>query len=312
MKCLLIGGGGFMGSHLCEALVAKSYKVRVLERARLNIEDIPRNVFARLEWIEGDFTNSVDLESTMKGCDIVFDFANSILPKNSNDNPNYDVESNVIPSLQMLDLAKYLKVKRIIFISSGGTVYGIPQKIPIPEIHPTNPLCSYGISKLTIEKYLYLYKHLYGLDYSILRVSNAFGERQLPNLSQGVIATFLYKALRNEVIEIWGNGSIIRDYIYIQDIIDALMKAMVNKNSDKIFNIGCGKGLSINEVIVEIEYLTKHPLKKLYTEGRLLDVQENVLDISKANKFLNWSPKITFREGLEKTYNWMRQKYLTE
>ncbi len=313
MNCLVLGGGGFIGLNLCEALLANGHKVRVFERPRLKIAGTAENpaekkTLSALEWIEGDFANPADVGSAVAGCDVIFHLIGTTLPKSSNDNPSYDIESNVISTLGLLDIARVHKVKKIVFISSGGTVYGIPKEIPIPETHPTDPVCSYGIAKLTIEKYLHLYQYLYGLDYCVLRVANPFGERQRTASVQGAVAVFLHQALNNETIEIWGNGSVVRDYVYIKDVVDAFLKAMDHTGSPRTFNIGSGRGHSLNELLETIESLLGHAVNRIYKEGRPLDVPRNVLDISRAKESLNWQPRTSFQEGLMKTMEWMRKE----
>ena len=308
MRCLILGGGGFIGSHLSDRLLSLGYKVRIFERPRVE----PYRCFAeheQLEWCAGDFQSAADVDSSVNACDYVFHLVSTTLPKNSNEDPIFDIESNVVSTLKLLSSSVRHGVKKIIFISSGGTVYGIPSKIPVPETHPTNPLVSYGISKLTIEKYLYLYNFLHGLDFTILRVSNPFGERQRVNTRQGVVAVFLNKALSDETIEIWGNGSVIRDYIFIDNVIDAFINAMSYTGKQNIFNIGSGTGQSLNEIIEIIEYILNRQIKKKFLPTRVFDIPANVLDITKAMDVLGWKPKISFKEGLLRTLDWMRATF---
>ena len=305
MKCLILGGGGFLGSHLCDALLVKGYAVRIFDRSNLK----RYRVFSfdeDIEWVDGDFTNQKDVAQAISGCDIIYHLVSTTLPKSSNDNPIYDIETNVVSSLHLLELARKANVHKIIFISSGGTVYGIPHEVPIKENHLTDPVCSYGISKLTIEKYLHLYHSLYGLDYCILRLANPFGERQQVIATQGAVAVFLNKALTNETIEIWGDGSVIRDYIYISDVVDVMIKAIHNQEEYHLYNVGGGIGYSLNEIIDEIENVLGRQVSRSYVEGRALDVPVSVLDIERAKKDLKWSPCVDFREGLERTTNWMK------
>ena len=307
MNCLILGGGGFLGSHLCEALLAEGHRVRVFERPRLKRDGRAR-FFSQAEWVEGDFTNPVDISQTIEGCEVVFHLIWSTLPKTSNDNPIYDLESNVVSTLRLLDAVKKNKVQKFIFVSSGGTVYGIPKQIPISETHPTNPICSYGITKLAIEKYLNLYQHEYGLDYCVLRVSNLFGERQQGSATQGAIAVFLDKALKGETIEIWGDGHVVRDYVYVGDVTRAFLKAMHYLGDSDVFNIGSGQGHSLNDLLKMIESLLGRPVRHVYGEGRALDVPINVLDISKANRLLGWKPNTTLQNGLMLTLDWIRHQ----
>ncbi len=177
-----------------------------------------------------------------------------------------------------------------------------------PETHPADPVCSYGIAKLAIEKYLGLYHYLYGIDYCILRVANPFGEGQRVVSSQGAVAVFLHRALKNELIEVWGDGSVVRDYVYIGDVVDAFLKAMDYTGSPRTFNIGSGRGYSLNELLEIIESLIGHPVPRIYKEARTLDVPVNVLDISSARECLNWQPRTLLKDGLMKTLEWMRKQ----
>ncbi len=306
MKCLVLGGGGFLGSHLSDRLLQLGYEVRVFERP--NLEKYRAfKCTEKIEWVEGDFLNSDDLEYAVSGCDLVYHFVSTTLPKSSNDNPVYDVETNLIGTLNLLNLALRNSIKKIIFLSSGGTVYGIPEKTPIKESHPSNLLCSYGITKLTIEKYFHLYHVLYGLDYCVLRLANPFGERQRVKGAQGAIAVFLDKALKGETIEIWGDGSVVRDYIYVSDVIDAMVKAIDYDGSERIFNIGSGNGHSLNDIVNEIESLIGRSVKRKYKKGRSLDVPVNVLDIKRAARWLRWRPTSTFGYGLKQSLEWIKK-----
>jgi UDP-glucose 4-epimerase len=295
-----------MGSHLAEALLRRGDTVRIFDRPNLRLPESLSG--ARwLSRIEGDFINKDDLANAVPGCDIIFHLVSTTLPKSSNDNPIYDVDTNVIGTLQLLEVARRSGVRKIVFISSGGTVYGIPRQLPVPESHSTDPLVSYGISKLAIEKYLHLYKGLHGLAYTILRVANPFGERQRVNAAQGAVAVFLHKALGGETIEIWGDGSVTRDYVYIQDVVDAFLKAMDYEGEPRVFNVGSGEGRSLNQVLETIEDLLGHPVKRRYLPARKFDVPVNVLDISRARQALGWEPRFSFREGLGRTIEWIQR-----
>jgi UDP-glucose 4-epimerase len=304
MKCVIFGGGGFIGSHLSEALLAGSHEVTVFDRpeARFLI-DLER---AGANLVTGDFINPEAIGRAISDCDVIYHLVSATVPQTSNDNPLYDVEANVLGTLRLLDAAKNAHVKKIIFSSSGGTVYGIPQEIPIKESHPTEPTSSYGISKLTIEKYLHLYSSLHGLNYCILRIANAYGERQPTTGTQGVIGAFLEKALRGLEISIWGNGSVMRDYTYVGDIVTAFIKAAEYEGEHKIFNIGAGRGHSLNDIIEIIEQVVGQPLKTKYLPGRIFDIPVNVLDIARAKMHLKWQPTVGILEGISHAYEWMQ------
>ena len=215
-RCLVLGGGGFLGGHIVEALQDEGFLVRVFDR-------VPRRATAaRIEpttdWCEGDFGNRGDVAAALKDCDVAFHLVATTLPRSSNEDPIHDLESNLVPTVRFMAAAVESGVKKVVFASSGGTVYGIPKTVPIAENHPTQPLCSYGIHKLAIEQYLHLYHSLHGLGYCVLRLANPFGERQRSDASQGAVAVFLDQALRGEEITVWGDGCAVRDYVYVGDV----------------------------------------------------------------------------------------------
>ena len=307
MRCVVIGGGGFIGSNLSDALLVQGHDVTIFDRGISRDLDSLRQKGAILSI--GDFFNPEDVQRALVNQDVVFHLLSTTVPQTSNDDPAYDVETNVIGTIQLLELAKKAKIKKIIFTSSGGTVYGIPQEIPIKENHPTDPTCSYGITKLVIEKYLHLYWVLYGLDYCVLRIANAYGERQRSKTTQGVIPVFLERALQNKEISVWGDGSIIRDYIYVSDLSNAFLKVLAYSGENKVFNISSGQGHSLTDVIHVIESVTKRPLQVKYTDGRVFDVPVSVLDISLAKTYLNWTPTINLFEGVARMHNWLLKEY---
>ena len=192
--------------------------------------------------------------------------------------------------------------------SSGGTVYRNPAKYPRSARFPppTEPTCSYGICKFAIEKYLQLYHHLHGLDYCVLRLSNPFGERQRISTAQGAVSVFLYKALNDEMIEIWGDGTVVRDYFHVSDAATAFLKAAKYEGEPRIFNIGSGMGRSLNEILATIESILGRQVARTYLPGRPFDVPVNVLDITKARDTLGWQPMTCFEAGVARTLAWMR------
>jgi UDP-glucose 4-epimerase len=306
-RCLVLGGGGFIGQHLCEALLATGYRVRVFERPRLTKHELHH----KLEWFEGDFTNEIDVAEAVSECHWVFHLISTTLPKSSNDNPLYDLESNAVATLRLLELLRDSPVvKKLIFISSGGTVYGVPQHTPIAETHATNPTSAYGISKLAVEKYLELYRLLHGLNYGVVRLANPYGEYQRVHASQGAVPVFMHKALHDEPIEIWGDGSVVRDYIYIADVIEALLKTMRYEGEERIFNIGSGRGTSLIELLQLLEQLLERPVRHRFLAKRVFDVPVNVLDISSARQWLDWTPQTTLLEGMKRVLDYMRKHYV--
>jgi len=260
-----------------------------------------------VELLTGDFANRDDLQDAVKKVDYIFHFIGTTLPQSSTQNPIYDIESNVIPTVQLLELARSAGVKKIIFSSSGGTVYGIPQKIPISEDHPTNPVSAYGISKLLIEKYLNLYFHLHALDYTVFRISNAYGGRQNPYASQGAVAVFLGNVLKGDPIPIWGDGNVVRDFVHIEDIVSACQRALeMNPSDHHVFNIGSGVGTSLNQLIEGFKKHVKKDVVVQYMKARRIDVPINILDIQLAREVLQWVPVISLEEGLRRVVDDVR------
>jgi UDP-glucose 4-epimerase len=305
MKIAVLGGAGFIGSAIVDRLLVDRHEIRVFERPRI----LPYRKFTedeKVEWITGDLLNIHDLSNAIDGVDVVMHLVSTTLPKSSNDDMIYDVESNLVATLRLLEQMRLKKIPKIVFISSGGTIYGHPEYSPIDEKHPTNPLVSYGITKLAIEKYLILYEHLHGIKSIILRVANPYGERQRLESAQGAVGVFLKKAILNEPIEIWGDGSITRDYIYISDVAEAFAQSITYNGKKSIFNIGSGKGTNLNEIIVLINKALNRNIDYSLKPGRSFDVPSNVLDRSLAFKELGWSPKVNLADGIEKTATWIR------
>jgi UDP-glucose 4-epimerase len=305
-RCLVLGGRGFIGTHLVDALLAHGHVVRCFDRPHVAPMGDAHLTNPNFELYEGDLVSEADVREALLGCEVCFHLVSTTLPKSSNADPVFDVESNVLGTVRLLTHAVKSGLKKVIFVSSGGTVYGVPTQTPIPEDHPTNPICSYGITKLAIEKYLGLFKQLHGLDYTVLRLANPYGERQRIHASQGVVAVFLGKVLRGEPVEIWGDGSVVRDYIHIADVVDALLAALEQTGNEQVFNIGGGRGQSLNEVLDMIEKVTGCIADRRYLPGRIFDVPESVLSIARARQLLGWSPDVGFEQGLERFAAWLR------
>lgn len=305
MKYIIFGGGGFIGSAIADRLLKDGHKLRIFERPRVE----PYRKFTadeRVEWISGDLQSAHDVSEAIDGADVVLHLVSTTLPKNSNDDPIYDVQSNLVSTLQMLNAIVEKKIPKIVFISSGGTVYGIPKYLPIDEQHPTDPLVSYGITKLAIEKYLHLFEHMHGIKAITLRVANPYGERQRVETAQGVVGAFLHYALKGLPIEIWGDGSVTRDYIHISDVAEAFVKALEYSGSKRTFNISSGSGTSLNELIVMLEKVLGKSIERRYLPARPFDVPVSVLSNELAQTELKWAPLTSMHDGLTRTADWMR------
>lgn len=306
MKILIFGGGGFIGSAIADRLLADGHSLRIFERPRVQ----PYRDFVEgesVDWMTGDLTSSHDVGEALDGMDVVLHLVSTTLPKTSNDDPIYDVQSNLVGTLQMLNAMVERKVSRILFISSGGTVYGAPTYLPIDEAHPTEPLVSYGITKLAIEKFLMMYQHLHGINATILRVTNPYGQRQRVETAQGAVGVFLSKSLKKETIQIWGDGSVTRDYVYVSDVADAFAAAIAYQGEHSVFNISSGVGVTINELVGRIEATVGAPIARNYLPGRPYDVPVSVLDNRLAAEELDWVPKVGMEQGLELTAAWMKR-----
>lgn len=307
MRVTIFGGGGFIGSAIADRLLLDGHQLRIFERPRVE----PYRKFdahERVEWMAGDLLSIHDLTTAIDGADVVFHLVSTTLPKSSNDDPIYDVQTNLVATLQMLNAMVARKVPKIVFISSGGTIYGKPVYLPIDERHPTEPQVSYGITKLAIEKYLLMYERLYGIKAVILRVANPYGQRQRVETAQGAVGVFIDRALKGLPLEIWGDGSVTRDYLYISDVAEAFAHAMEYGGERSVFNVSSGKGTSLNELIDLIERTLDREIIRHYSPGRPFDVPVSVLDNTLARRELAWHPQVGLEEGIAKTVDWMRQR----
>lgn len=305
MHVVIFGGGGFIGSTIVDRLLAEGHVLRIFERPRVQ----PYRIFKvdeSVEWVTGDLSSTNDVSDAVKGVDAILHLVSTTLPKNSNDDPIYDVQSNVVASLHILNAMVAHKVRNIVFISSGGTVYGNPLYLPVDEKHPTNPVVSYGITKLAIEKYLQMYERLHGIKAITLRVANPYGERQRIETAQGAVGVFLHHAIKGIPIEIWGDGSVTRDYIHVSDVAAAFVQALHYTGQERLFNVSSGVGTSLNELIGGLEVVLKKPIERRYLAGRPFDVPVSVLCNNLARSELDWSPTVTMQDGMACTVEWMR------
>jgi UDP-glucose 4-epimerase len=303
---LVIGGCGFIGSHIVAALEAAGDEIVVFDRSA-DVRAAPRG---RVRLVRGEFGNRGALEKILEGQPFssVVHLAGSTVPGNSNRDPQFDVITNVCETIALLDLCVRHRVGKVLFLSSGGAVYGIPRKTPVAEDHPTDPISSYGITKLAVEKYLRLYQHLHGLDYVVIRAANPFGPGQRPNAEQGAVAVFAWRILRGEELVVWGDGSVVRDYFHVRDLA-RLCAAALASSATGVFNAGSGTGRSLCELIAAMEQRFGAKARVRYEQGRALDVPRIVLDISAARRTFGWSPQIDFGDGLDETRAWLSGEY---
>lgn len=299
MDILVLGGNGFIGINLVQKLIKEGNNVYVYDK---KYNWINKNL--KCKFIMGEFSDIDKHAQVFKNIDIVYHLISTTTPLSSNSNIKFDIESNVINTVRLLEICVNSNVRKVIFVSSGGTIYGSTKENSVNEDDKTNPICSYGISKMVIEKYLYMFNYLYGLDYQVLRISNPYGPYQNPFSGQGVIGVFLAKILNNEDIRVWGNGSVCRDYIFIDDVVEALYLSAIKTVKSKILNIGRGKGCTLNEIIDIMKKITQKDFNVIYEDRRNIDIPKNILDIAKAVNELNWEPRISIKEGIKVTSDW--------
>jgi len=304
MRCAVLGAGGFLGTNLCRGLQPRVASVRAFGRR----QSFP-SALTGVEWIPGDFSDPTSVATAISGCDTVFHLVNATTPASANIDKLADLQSNVAPTLRLLEACREAGVKRVIFISSGGTIYGLPKQVPTPESAPTDPITAYGISKLAIEKYLGLYEYLHGLQYRVLRVANPFGPYQTALKSQGVIAAFMHQCAAREPIHIWGDGSSVRDYVYVTDVVDAMLAAAQHQGPSRVFNIGGGQGRSLLDILDVIKRVSGTTPEIQFSPSRSVDIPRSVLDISLASQELGWTPLTTFDDGMQRTWAWAIAQY---
>lgn len=298
MKVLVLGGTGFLGSNLVHKLLQVGYEVGVYGKSSIITNRYLQDVIHKIEYFQRNFQLEDHFSEILEGYDYVYHLISPSVP--SLNNPLLDINISIIPTIKLFEAAIKSQVRKVIYFSSGGTVYGIPAHIPIQENDATAPISAYGVQKLIIEKYLNYYNYIYGLQFEILRISNPFGPGQRAFSNQGIIANVLGNHFNNKTSKIWGDGEVVRDYIYVDDVIDAAIKAIHNKSEVHTLNIGSGKGLSINSVLSIMEQVLGETISKTYTPAHKQDVPVNVLDISQAEDCLDWSPKISFENGIKK------------
>lgn len=310
MNILLLGAAGFIGTNLTIKLAQdKTNKIRLVDKDKKYFSDIFVLDMNNIEIRESSLGIDMDFDSLLEGQDLVYHLVSTTVPGNSNQHISQELMANIVFSLNLFDSCIKHGIKKIIFISSGGTVYGKEIICPVNETNPTNPISSYGVQKITIEKLLYLYKYMYGLDYRIIRLANPYGPYQRPNGILGAVTTFTYKAIKGEEITVYGDGSVIRDFIFIDDVIQAIMNIADGENKHRIFNVGCGYGTSINEVLDTIKNTLGLELNIIYKKGRKVDVPVNYLDISRYEKYYGTVSRINLSEGIRLTASFMKQRY---
>lgn len=303
MRCVILGGAGFLGRHVGRAMAGAGYEVWSVDRARAEPE-------GSAPWLAGEvLADGADVATWWSACgdaDVVVHLASSTVPATANEDPVQDVQVNVLGMLRLLQALRGRSGTRLLFASSGGAVYGRPQSVPLAETHPLVPMGAYGITKMALEHYLRIEEAAQGLSYRVLRLSNPYGEWQRPHAVQGVIAVFAHHALHGEPVQVWGDGTVVRDFVHAADVARAFVAAAAHTGEGRVFNVGGGQGHSVNYIIATLEQLLGRPVERRGFAARAFDPPVNVLDIHRAREELRWSPSIGLEEGMARTLEWLR------
>jgi UDP-glucose 4-epimerase len=303
MRIAILGASGFIGKNLARRLILEKHQVVSFVR-----DGDAQKGLGLGEVIEFDFLHLAKVANLLQGFDSVVHLVSSTNPATSALRPRSDVTENLLGFLDLMEILKESKQTRLIFVSSGGAVYGVPNTLPIGESHPTNPVSAYGTVKLAIEKFLHVYGLEFGLDYRILRISNPYGPHQVNAAGQGLVPTIIERAIKKEPLTVWGDGSNIRDYLFVEDAVGAIVKSLADNSEHKILNIGSGVGKSILDLVSEVEDLLGESIDIRFEAKRFSDAPANVLDVSLAKMVLNWAPQTSLTEGLSRTIEWNRSR----
>lgn len=305
MKIMVTGGAGFIGSHVVDTFLAEGHEVVIVDdlstgrRSNLNPEAKFYQVDIRSPQLAEIFAKERP--------DYVDHHAAQMDVRRSVDDPLFDADVNVLGSIKLIELARQFEVKRFLYISTGGAVYGEPEYLPCDEAHPVNPICPYGASKHTVEHYLYMYKEMYDLDYVVLRYPNVYGPRQDPHGEAGVVAIFTGQMLNSEQVVINGDGDQERDFVYVADCAKANVMALNSDKANTIYNLGYGVGTSINEIYSHLKEITGYQLAVKHGPEKMGETRKIYLDANHAREDLAWIPAVGLKEGLENTVEYFRK-----
>lgn len=308
MKILVTGGAGFIGSHVVDLFVSQGYEVVVVDNLSTGRESNlnPAAKFYQVDIRSPEVAEIIARERP----DFISHHAAQIDVRRSVADPLFDAEVNVLGSIRLIEAARQYGVQRFVYISTGGAVYGEPEYLPCDEAHPINPICPYGISKHTVEHYLFLAHYNYGLNYTVLRYPNVYGPRQDPHGEAGVVAIFSGRMLRQEPVTIYGDGLQERDFLYVGDCARANLLA-VQQAQDGIYNLGTGRGANINELFDILREITHYPLRPGYGPAKVGETYKIYLQAAKAARDLGWQPTLSLSEGLSQTVAYFQTHELT-
>ncbi len=304
-KCLVLGANGFIGSHLVDALVTAGHDVRAFDRFS---KDPLFDKSNDIEIFRGDFLNKSDLSDALNDIEYVFHFISTTTPATAENDPLIDIETNIRMSIVLFELCASLNVKRVIFASTGGAIYGEGGDAPCSENDKPEPVSPYAIGKLTIEHYLHYFRVKRGLDSVCFRISNPYGERQSLHRKQGVIPIFLENIIKDKPLTVMGDGSMVRDYIYVKDVASMISQMFANETKSNTYNLGSGKGVDISELVHTVQIVSGKTAKIGHMPTPATFVHKVLLDVTRFAKEFKLAPKVGLEDGMRHTYNYIEKE----
>jgi UDP-glucose 4-epimerase len=296
---LLLGGTGFLGTALAARLAVGGRNIHVVSRSA------PAGEIGAVRYHRASLDDSKLIARLMTECSTVVHLASATTPGSSGRRPLYELDLNLAPTLRLLDLMTSIHPSRLIFVSSGGTLYGNPERLPADEKSILRPLSYHGAGKMALEAFLAAYAHESGVPVAVLRPSNLYGPGQTLRHGFGVVRTMLEHARTGSAFEIWGDGETVRDFLYIDDMVEVCARAISADRMEGTFNVGSGVGYSLNQLAGIVERQCGRPLEVIRRAPRRTDVRAIVLDISNIRSRLSWKPAISLEEGVRRTWEWL-------
>ncbi|MCI0519385.1 MAG: NAD-dependent epimerase/dehydratase family protein [Chloroflexi bacterium] len=304
MKVLVTGGAGFIGSHVVDICLKNDYEVVIVDDLSTGRES---NLNPAAKFYKMDIRDKALAEVfAAERPDFVDHHAAQMDVRRSIVEPLFDADVNIVGSLNLIECAKQYGVRRFIYISTGGAVYGEPEYLPCDEAHPINPICQYGASKHTVEHYLYMYKVNYGMDYTVLRYPNVYGPRQDPHGEAGVVAIFCGQMLNGQPVVINGDGQQERDFVYVGDCARGNLLAIQAERGVGIVNLGSNRGATVNDIFAHLRRATGYPHEAKHGPAKLGETRFIYLTYDKALRELGWQAQVSLEEGLAKTVDYFR------
>lgn len=306
MQVLVLGGSGFIGCHVVRAFAGAGHDVRVYGRSTVP----PHMREPGVEYLTGDLADTPALSPALAGVEAVCHLVSATIPATAERDPIADVQGNLVGTLGLLAEMQRRGIARLIYMSSGGMVYGPASVVPTPETHPLNPSSSYGIVKAAIEHFLFRQSR-FGLVPVVLRTANAYGPSPTRPGILGFVNTVLHRLATDTPLELWGDGTVVRDFLHVRDLADLALRAL-STDGPMTLNAGSGRGTSLREVIALAEQVTGRRLALVTRPAREVDMPVSVLDIGRARDLLGWSPRVSLAEGLAETWDWMQAEVSRE